>query len=88
VLCSNDSNIETVCGDVNALVRHVWMDHGANELKHEEDIVEVVTDVRKRRDSLMSFTESRRSSDRRSASVGPRGGRSRRRWVGDADPDF
>jgi hypothetical protein len=82
--------METVCGDVGALVRHVWMDHEVHELKHEEDILEVVDDVRRRRrDSLMSFTEPKRSIDRRSASVGPRRERSigRRRWS-PGGPDF
>ncbi|KAF2273641.1 uncharacterized protein EI97DRAFT_383206, partial [Westerdykella ornata] len=70
VLCSKRGNVDTICGDVKALVRHVWMDHEVSELDAEGDIVEVVEDVRRRRDSLMSFTEARGSIERRSTSVG------------------
>jgi hypothetical protein len=67
--------METICGDVKALIRHVWMDHSVSELEEEKDILEPVEDTRRRRDSLMSFTEPRRSDSRRSISVGPRRGK-------------
>jgi hypothetical protein len=55
---------------VKALVRHIWMDHDAGELEVEQDVQEVVEKkAGSRRDSAMSFTESRGS--RRSVSVGP-----------------
>lgn len=81
ILCSRSrtARMDTVCGDVKALIRHVWMDHDAMELELEEDAVEVVEDaVGRKRDSGMSFTESRGS--RRSASLGPSGGLGRRRY--------
>jgi hypothetical protein len=80
ILCSRSrhSNNHTVCGDVKALVRHIWMDHDAGELAIEQDVVEVVEKKEdSRRDSGMSFTESRGS--RRSTSLGP--SRHRRREV-------
>lgn len=73
-----------VCGDVKALVRHVWMDHRVAELDAEGDIVEVVESVGRRRDSI-SFTEGRRVSDARSRSVGPSKGGGRREFVSDRD---
>jgi hypothetical protein len=42
VLCNQSSDVDTVCGDVKALVRHIWIEHGAAELKAEEDIFEVI----------------------------------------------
>ena len=64
-------SVETVCGDAKALIRHVWMDHGVGELELEEDVVEAVEKVeRRRRDSMLSFTEGRKG-DWRSMSVGP-----------------
>jgi hypothetical protein len=72
-------SVETVCGDAKALIRHVWMDHGVGELELEEDVFEVVEKVeRRRRDSMLSFTEPRKG-DRRSMSVGPIRRRTRRR---------
>jgi hypothetical protein len=63
---------------VKALVRHIWMDHDARELEVETDVLEMVEKKEmSRRDSGMSFTESRGS--RRSASLGP--SRHRRREV-------
>ncbi|KAF2807427.1 uncharacterized protein BDZ99DRAFT_573256 [Mytilinidion resinicola] len=43
VICARDDGCEadTVCGDVKALVRHVWMEHEARELEGEVDVVEV-----------------------------------------------
>ncbi|KAF2110103.1 hypothetical protein BDV96DRAFT_651256 [Lophiotrema nucula] len=86
VLCTRSATIDTVCGDVKALIRHVWMDHGAGEFELEEDIPEFVEnpapEQRKRRDSVVSSqTESRRKSDsRRSISLGP-GRRNGKRYV-------
>lgn len=78
VLCTRNSTGDTVCGDVKALVRHVWMDHSVKELDREEDILEVVEEGDRRRDSGASFSEPRRGS-RRSVSLGP--GKGRRRVV-------
>lgn len=77
MLCAKGGCV-AVCGDVKALIRHVWMDHDVDELVQDEDIVEVVEDLRRRRDSLLSFTESTRNGSRRSVSVGP-GKKARRR---------
>jgi hypothetical protein len=61
--------VDTVCGDVKALIKHIWEDHSVGELKHEEDITEVVELVPdRRRDSGHSTGMGSRS--RRSASVG------------------
>ncbi|KAH6518189.1 hypothetical protein HBI81_176050 [Parastagonospora nodorum] len=79
VLCSRHADVDTVCGDVKALVKHIWEDHGVGELKHEEDITEVVELAPdRRRDSGLGHATSRGS--RRSASLGPNswGRRSRR----------
>ncbi|KAF2271012.1 hypothetical protein CC78DRAFT_8913 [Lojkania enalia] len=80
VLCSRSATCDTVCGDVKALIRHVWLDHGIGEFELEEDIVEVVEPViqRRRRDSALSLPESRSKNSRRSASLGPSRGRGRR----------
>jgi len=60
--------VDTVCGDVKALIKHIWEDHSVGELKHEEDITEVVELVPdRRRDSGLGHSMSR---SRRSASVG------------------
>jgi hypothetical protein len=78
VLCSRHADVDTVCGDVKALIKHIWEDHGVSELKHEEDITEVVELAPdRRRDSGLGHSTSR--SSRRSASLGPssRGRRSR-----------
>ena len=45
VLCSHSNDVDTVCGDVKALVRHIWIDHSVRELKEEEDIVEVIDKI-------------------------------------------
>ncbi|KAF2199024.1 hypothetical protein GQ43DRAFT_465140 [Delitschia confertaspora ATCC 74209] len=45
VMCHLSSDIDTVCGDVKALVRHIWIDHSVAELKSEEDIVEVIEKI-------------------------------------------
>jgi len=42
VLCADSGSVNTVCGDVKALVKHLWSDHTIRDLKHEEDIVEVI----------------------------------------------
>jgi hypothetical protein len=70
VLCSRHADVDSVCGDVKALIKHIWEEHSIAELKHEEDITEVVeltTD--RRRDSGLGYSTSR--SSRRSASLGP-----------------
>ncbi|KAF2022032.1 hypothetical protein BU24DRAFT_488335 [Aaosphaeria arxii CBS 175.79] len=72
VLCSRGSNMDTICGDVKALVRHVWMDHDVTELQSEPDIVEVVQRVDdRRRDSGAAFSDSKWGGSRRSVSLGP-----------------
>lgn len=78
-LCTKHSNVGTVCGDVKALVRHVWMDHTASELETDEDIVPVLDGVDRRRDSGASFADQRKGSSRRSMSLGP--GKGRRRII-------
>ena len=76
VLCSRHADVVSVCGDVKALIKHVWEDHNIAELKHEEDITEVVELASdRRRDSGIGYSTSRGS--RRSASVGPSSWRSR-----------
>ncbi|KAF2741323.1 hypothetical protein EJ04DRAFT_480599 [Polyplosphaeria fusca] len=82
ILCTRAATIDTVCGDVKALVRHVWMDHGVGEFELEEDIQEVADKPtgRRRRDSVISNRpESRRQDSRRSVSLGP-GRRNDRRF--------
>lgn len=75
VLCSRSAPIDTVCGDVKALVKHIWEDHNIRELKHEEDIVEIMEQpVRSRRDSVTGYEASR--SSKKTASLASR---SRRR---------
>jgi hypothetical protein len=73
VLCATSASHETVCGDVNALVKHVWQDHDVRELEVEPDVVELVEKTpERRRDSGVA------PSSRRSFSLGPsRGGRRR-----------
>lgn len=73
MLCAKSDSHETVCGDVKALVKHVWQDHDIAELDAEHDVVEIVEKVpERRRDSVMS------PGSRRSFSLGPsRGGRRR-----------
>lgn len=68
VLCSDSGSVNTVCGDVKALVKHLWSDHTIRDLKHEEDIVEVIEQpAGNRRDSALGKGTSR--SSRRSASL-------------------
>lgn len=72
VLCTRHASVDSVavCGDVKALIRHIWEEHGVSELKHEEDITEIIdipTDHR--RDSAHGHSASWNS--RRSASLGP-----------------
>ncbi|CAI6336814.1 unnamed protein product [Periconia digitata] len=92
VLCSQGSgSTETVCGDVKALIKHVWQDHDVHELESEVDVEELgdrdtapgrrnsVKHVDRRRDSGMGM------SSRRSVSLGPsrgvgRTGSGRRRF--------
>jgi len=73
VLCSRGDKVETVCGEVKALIKHIWTDHGASELEAEEDIIEIKEKIPdRRRDSVLG------SSSRRSMSLGPnRSGRRR-----------
>ncbi|KAK7182215.1 hypothetical protein PSPO01_11688 [Paraphaeosphaeria sporulosa] len=75
VVCATSASHETVCGDVNALVKHVWQDHTIGELKAEQDIVELVEKTpERRRDSVMAPP----NHSRRSFSLGPsRSGRRR-----------
>lgn len=84
VLCSQHTDVDTVCGDVKALIKHVWEDHSIGELKHEEDITEVVELVDRRRDSGLGYSTSRRSS-RRSASLGPSTWRSKSGYEREVD---
>jgi hypothetical protein len=84
VLCSRHAHINTVCGDVKALIKHIWEDHSIAELKHEEDITEVVElAVDRRRDSGVSYSTSR--SSRRSASLGPSRRRSKHAYDREVD---
>jgi hypothetical protein len=85
VLCSESASVDTVCGDVKALIRHIWMDHDVSELKREEDVVEVVDNaVDRRRDSVVGSgyhsSSGYRSSSRRSVSLGPSRGKGRRKY--------
>ncbi|KAF2132413.1 hypothetical protein P153DRAFT_311407 [Dothidotthia symphoricarpi CBS 119687] len=70
VLCSENASVETVCGDVKALIKHIWEDHDASELKREEDITEVIESIERRRDSGLDYDAPR--SSRRSGSWGSR----------------
>lgn len=75
VICSRHAACDTVCGDVKALIKHIWEEHDVRELKHEEDIVEILEQPgRRRRDSVTGYDVSRNS--KRSASLASR---SRRR---------
>ena len=67
VICSIYGTVDTVCGDVKALIKHISEDHDIRELKHEEDIVEIIEQpAASRRDS--GYGASRGS--RRSNSLG------------------
>ncbi|KAF2192795.1 hypothetical protein K469DRAFT_694838 [Zopfia rhizophila CBS 207.26] len=70
VLCSKSASVDTVCGDVKALVRHVWMDHRVGELELEEDIAEVVEQVGGRRKDS-GFGRGAGVARSRSVSLGP-----------------
>jgi hypothetical protein len=81
-MCTRSATVDSVCGDVKALIRHVWTDHNIGEFEAEEDVVEVVEKAEKidrRRDSAQSYSEPRAGGERssRSVSLGPR--RSQRR---------
>ncbi|CBX94823.1 hypothetical protein LEMA_P118260.1 [Plenodomus lingam JN3] len=66
VLCAESGSNHTICGDVKALVKHLWSDHSIRDLKHEEDIVEVIEQpADSRRDSGLGHCTSR--SSRRSS---------------------
>ncbi|CAA9965343.1 hypothetical protein PTMSG1_08702 [Pyrenophora teres f. maculata] len=70
VICSKYADSDTICGDVKALIKHLSDDHEVRELKHEEDIVEVIEKLDNRRDSGIGRHGSMRGSrSRRSASV-------------------
>jgi hypothetical protein len=70
VLCTRHTDEVAICGDVKTLIKHIWGEHSIAELKHEEDITEVVELAGEhRRDSGLGHSTSRGS--RRSASVGP-----------------
>ncbi|KAF1831846.1 hypothetical protein BDW02DRAFT_581755 [Decorospora gaudefroyi] len=77
VICSKYADADTVCGDVKALVKHLSDEHDIRELKHEEDIVEVIEQPVSRRDSGIGHGSSRDSRSRRSASLAS--GRRRRK---------
>jgi hypothetical protein len=67
VICTKYADADTVCGDVKALIKHLSDEHDIRELKHEEDIVEVIEQPVSRRDSGIGNGSARRS--RRSASL-------------------
>lgn len=70
ILCSDHTDSVSICGDVKTLIKHIWEEHSIGDLKHEEDITEVVDlPVDRRRDSGLGYSSSR--SVRRSASLGP-----------------
>jgi hypothetical protein len=61
VLCSRHTDTVSICGDVKTLVKHIWEDHSIAELKHEEDITEVVElATNRRRDSGLGYSMSSR----------------------------
>lgn len=68
VLCSVNGPSHTICGDVKALIKHIWEEHSIRELKREVDISEVIEQpADRRRDSGLGQDGSR--SSRRSRSV-------------------
>lgn len=78
ILCSKNRSSEAICGDVKALIQHIWQDHNVSELKAEEDITEVI-DLpvgRKRADSGPGGYSTTRGS-KRSISLGSRRRKSR-----------
>jgi coenzyme F420-reducing hydrogenase delta subunit len=85
VLCTRHASCHTICGDVKALIKHIWAEHSIAELKNEEDITEVVElNCDRRRDS--GLTHSVSNSSRRSASVGPHRYRSKHAFEREAEP--
>ncbi|KAF2007185.1 hypothetical protein P154DRAFT_516963 [Amniculicola lignicola CBS 123094] len=73
ILCTRSGTMDTVCGDVKALIQHVWKDHGAGELELEEDVLEIVDNKavdRRRRDSGLSIVDSKGGGVRRAMSLG------------------
>jgi hypothetical protein len=90
VICSKYADSDTICGDVKALIKHLSDDHDVRQLKHEEDIVEVIEQPASRRDSGIGSSTSRgsRGGSRRSASLAD-GGRRRKSLPGyDRDDVF
>lgn len=76
VICSKYADSDTICGDVKALIKHLSDDHDTRQLKHEEDIVEVIEQPASRRDSGIGYSTSTRSKgSRRSASLAEGGRR-------------
>jgi hypothetical protein len=67
IICTKYADSDTVCGDVKALVKHVSDEHDVRQLKHEEDIVEIIEQPVNRRDSGIGYGSARGS--RRSASL-------------------
>ncbi|KAF1940493.1 hypothetical protein EJ02DRAFT_423930 [Clathrospora elynae] len=61
VICDKYAPAITVCGDVKALIKHLFEDHNIRELKHEEDIVEIIEKPVSRRDSGIGYGSSSRS---------------------------
>ncbi|EOA81684.1 uncharacterized protein SETTUDRAFT_98284, partial [Exserohilum turcica Et28A] len=88
VICSKYSDSDTICGDVKALVKHLSDEHEVRELKHEEDIMEVIEQPASRRDSGIGQATSRKSRTRRSASVVSGHGRRRRSVAGGYDREI
>ncbi|KAF2476411.1 uncharacterized protein BDR25DRAFT_321872 [Lindgomyces ingoldianus] len=72
VICSRSGSVDTVCGDVKALIRHVWMDHGVGEMELEEDIVEVVENALERKKGSGLGLRDIRGRRGRSMSLGAR----------------
>lgn len=65
VICSDSTSVNTICGNVKALVKHLWSDHTIRDLKLEEDIVEVIeqpVDNRSDRAAKKEFCRSSRRS--------------------------
>ncbi|KAL6705894.1 hypothetical protein ACN47E_006354 [Coniothyrium glycines] len=62
VLCSEHNSSHTICGDVKALIKHIWEDHSIRELKREVDISEIIEQPEdRRRDSGIGHDASRGS---------------------------
>jgi hypothetical protein len=41
VLCARFREADTVCKDIGALMQHLWMDHKAEELEKDDDVIEL-----------------------------------------------